>query len=254
MKKHALVVGGLAAIAIVAATPALAQDDAPRIARSYSIDVLPGHGDEFKSAIKEQISWYRQNRESWSWHLWQWETGGKIGAYVFRSPGHTLKDLDDRAERTAHARANFEKMVLPHIDTMKGQIMATLPAVSHWPEDYGEVPMVSVYEYTLHYGMSEEFEHLMKEIHSAIQKSGWPATYAWSVTISGGAMPSYSLVIPHKSYVDMAGPEQPFWEMMDETVGRQAADSLRKRMNACVKEAHSGLARFMPEFSYMPGQ
>ena len=54
---------------------------------------------------------------------------------------------------------------------------------SHWPEDYGEVPMVSVYTYHLHYGMSERFNEVIGKIHEAILESDWPVHYAWVVRI-----------------------------------------------------------------------
>jgi hypothetical protein len=202
--------------------------------------------------MKKQVDWYRRNDESWAWHVWQWETGDDLNTYVFRSPGHTLKDLDDRSERTARARSHFNEAVLPHLASISASIAAILMDVSHWPEDYGEVPMVTVYDYKVRYGMAAEFEDVIKRIHKAIQESGWPIAYAWSRTVSGGEVPAYALIIPHKSFADMKGPEQPFWDMMHEALGHREAESVRTSLNACVKEMHSRLSRFRPDLSYMP--
>ncbi len=231
-----------------------AGEPVPNLAIGYDLDVKMGHQAQFEAAIKEQVSWYHQNSETWTWHCWEWLTGENVGGYVFRSPGHTLADFDDRGERASRARKNFLKNVGPHLNSIQGSMGAVMMPISHWPQDFGEVPMVTVYSFHLHYGMAQEFEHAIKRIHEAIQAANWPLNYAWISTISGGRMPGYALVIPQKSFQDMAPPDKPFWEMLDEQLGRTESDALRAALLRCVSEHQSALARFRADLSYMPAE
>jgi hypothetical protein len=242
----------MAGLTLALGSMAMAQDDNANISVGYDLEVKMGHQLEFESAIQEQLSWYRQNNETWHWHCWAWVTGENSGGYVFRSPGHTLADFDARAERTTRARNNFLKKVGPHLESMRGVMGATMPNISHWPDDLGEVPMVSVYWFNLNYGMSDKFENAIARIHEAIQEAEWGLNYSWGTTISGGEMPTYTLVIPHKNFQGMAPPPKPFWKMMDETVGRAESDALRAALQECVRKERSALAKFRPELSYMP--
>ena len=105
---QAVLVGGLHAAA--------ADEKEPTIARGYTLKVKAGHEAEFEAGMKKQIKWYKDNKETWQWHTWQLETGENTGQYVFRSPGHFWKDLDDRSERTARAKAHFEEAVRLRLD------------------------------------------------------------------------------------------------------------------------------------------
>jgi len=243
-------------IVLAVALPVLAADDdgEPVLARAYTLKVKSGHQAEFEAGVKKQVEWYKKNNETWHWHMWQRETGPDIGTYIFRSPSHRWQDLDDRAERGSEARAQFMKNVAPHLDSISGAIGEILPDVSHWPEDFGEVPMVSVYEFNLHYGMAERFMHTIGKIHEAIQKTEWPANYAWGVTVSGGEVGTFWLVIPMKGWTDMQGPDKPFNAMLEEAMGRPDADAIMQAMRECVRESHNSVARLRTDLSYMPSE
>ncbi len=229
-----------------------AEEEQPTIARGYLLEVLPGHEMQFEAGLKQQIEWYKQNKETWHWHTWEMETGENTGQFVFRSPNHLWKDLDERSSRAELAGAHFKKAVRPHLASMHGTISKYLPKVSSWPEDLGRVPMVSVYKFHLNYGMGEEFVEVIGKIHNAIQSSDWGLNYAWVAAVSGSEVPSFSLVIPHSSWTDMAGPEKPFWTMMEEAVGKAGSKDIKAGLVKCVRSETSALARFRPELSYVP--
>jgi hypothetical protein len=242
-------------VALAVALPVLADDDEPgMLARAYTLKVKSGHQAEFEAGVKKQIEWYEKNNETWHWHLWQLETGEDIGNYVFRSPSHTWADLDARTERGSEARAHFMEHVSPHLDSISGAIGEILPDLSHWPEDIPMVPMVSVYEFSLHYGMVEDFIHTIGKIHEAIQETDWPVDYAWGVTVSGGEVGTMWLVIPLQSWADMKGPDKPFNAMLEEALGRADADAVMVSMRKCVRESHNFVARLRTDLSYMPSQ
>ncbi len=241
---QAVLIGGLHAAA--------ADEKEPTIARGYTLKLKAGHEAEFETGMKKQIKWYKDNNETWQWHTWQWETGENTGQYVFRSPGHYWKDLDDRSERTARARAHFDEAVRPHLESMLGRIQKVLPAVSRWPEDADIPPMVSVLKFNVHYGMGEEFVHVIGKINEAIGKTDWDVQYAWVAGVSGTEVPTFWLVVARTSWTDMAGPDKPFWTMLEDVLGRAESSALKERLVNCVREEHSALARFRPELSYIP--
>ena len=245
----------IALLLALAAVPALADShEEPAIVRSYDLIVEPEDQAAFEAGMKKQVEWYEKNDETWHWHTWQWETGENMGHYVFRSPGHHLKDLDARSERGAQARAYFMKQVGSHLEAMRGSIDKVMNDLSNWPQDLGTVPMVEAIEFKVHYGMSEAFVHATTKIHKAITESGWPVHYAWLTIVSGGEVPTFWLVIPYQSYAEMEGPEKPFWAMMEEMIGRAESDALKAELTRCVRSQHSGLARFRPELSYIPAE
>jgi hypothetical protein len=246
---------GLPIVLAMLVLPAMAADEQPpTLARNYSISVKAGHEAEFEDGMEKQMEWYKKNSETWHWHTWQWETGENTGKYLFRSPGHYWKDMDDRSERTARARAHFQEVAGPHVESMTAGISRVLPTLSNWPAEIGTVPMVSVYELNVHYGMSDEFVHTIGKIHEVLQETDWPVHYAWSTTISGGEMPTFFLVIPHKNWADMQGPDKSLWAMLEETIGRAETDALKASLTKCVREEHTSLARLRPELSYFPEQ
>lgn len=245
----------IALLVALAAVPALAgSDERPAISRSFDLFVEPEDQAAFEAGMKKQVEWYEKNDETWHWHTWQWETGEKSGHYVFRSPGHHLKDLDARSERGAQARAHFLEHAGAHLESMQGSIEKSMLDLSNWPADLDMIPLVQAIEFKVHYGMSEAFVHAIKKIHGAIVESGWPLHYGWMTTISGGEVPTFWLVIPYMNYAEMEGPDKPFWTMMEETIGRAESDALKAELTRCVRSQHSGLARFRPELSYIPAE
>lgn len=234
------------------ASPLAAQGKPPTVAIGYTLEVLPGHQAQFEAAIKQQVDWYKKNGETWQWHTWRIDTGEDFGKYVFRSPAHYWKDMDDRAERGARARAQFMEVVRPHLASISSGISAVLPSISRWPESDEMFPMVSVWEFKVHYGMAEEFAHTIGRIHEAIEKAAWPVHYAWLTVVSGGEVPTFLLVVPRKNWADMEGPEKEFRVMLDETMGHAGADEVLASLARCVRQQTAMLATFQPDLSYFP--
>ncbi|MFQ5669967.1 MAG: hypothetical protein ACE5HD_05540 [Acidobacteriota bacterium] len=250
MQRSVALAASFAALGLL--TPAIAQVDSPTIAREYSLEAKPGQTEQFEAALKKQMEWYQENGEGWRWQTWQWDTGEKLGQYVIRSPGHRWEDLDQRRGQKVRASAHFREVVRPYVESMTSSIGTVLAGASHWPADLGQVPMVSVYTFQLNYGMDEAFNHQLARIRKAVEASDWPVHYLWGTTVSGGEAGTYWLVIPHRTWADLRGPEKEFWTMMEETIGRQEADAMRGTFRKCVREQHTALARFRPELSYAP--
>jgi hypothetical protein len=245
----------LLVVALFALLPAVAQEDSPpTLARGYQMKVKMGHEAAFEAAVKKQIEWYEKNDESWTWHMWQWETGDKTGQYFFRSPGHAWKDMDERAERSARARSHFMGNAAEHLESMSASISSVLPHLSLWPESAGIPLMVSVHEFSLHSGKAKQFLHVLGKFHEAIQEAAWPVHYAWLSSVSGGEVPSFALVIPRANWADMADPDQRFEEMLEATLGRADADAVLADFFECIRSQRISLARLRPELSYTPQQ
>jgi len=235
----------------VALSPAVAQEN-PNVYMSYTLEATQGHDADLESALKAQVKWYAANDETWHWHAWQIMTGKDTGKIVFRSPDHFWKDMDDRAERTVRATVNFKSTVGPHLKSIHGNVGVALLEQSNWPVDRALPAMVTVLEFNLHFGMAEQFAHVIGKIHDVMAEGEWPLQYAWLGSVTGDEIPTFRLVLPNETWADMQGPEKPFWAMMEEAIGRPDADALRADLQECVRQQSVALARFRPDLSYVP--
>ena len=234
------------------AAPAMAGDeDQGQLAISYMLQPKDGHESQFEEALKKQVAWYAEQNDQWTWTCWQWITGENFGKYIFRSGGHHWADWDTRGDLSAKAWNHFVEHGKPHVATMTSSINTGFDKISQWPEDYGEVPYVSVINFHIKMGKSRDFFNLLERIHKTVVKAEWPEPFWWSTTVSGGKMGVYTLVLPYKNWADMDEPETPFWKMMEKTAGRGEADSIRQGFIDCVEKQTSALAMFRPELSYI---
>ena len=237
----------------VAFSPVAAQEN-PNVYMSYVLEAEPGHDADLASALKAQVKWYGENAETWHWHAWQILTGEDTGKIVFRSPNHFWKDMDDRAERAVRATAHFKSTVGQHLKSINGSVGVVLQEQSNWPADRAVPSMVTVIEFTLHFGMAEQFAHTIGKLHEVMDEGEWPLEFAWLAAVTGDEIPSFRLVLPRDGWADLQGPEKPFWAMMEEAVGRPDADALRAGLHECVREQSALLARFRPDLSYVPSE
>ncbi len=100
--------------------------------------------------------------------------------------------------------------------------------------------------------MNEEFVKVIGQINAAIKKSNWGVHYAWIERLSGGEVPTFILVVPHKNWADMEAPEKPFRTMLEENLGSDETELVMQALRKCVRKKSAALARYRPELSYFP--
>lgn len=242
----------IGAIALLA-LPAVAMREPGTLARTYFVKAKPSMVQQFEAAYKRHIAWHRQQRDTWTWHTWQVETGEQFGQYVIRTPGHHWEDFDARGEFNAADEAHWVANVAQYVESVSSTIVAYRPDLSRWPE--GEIPaLASVFQFHLNYGGSQEFDYAIKKIYQAIEKSHWPGHYSLLSVVSGSEVPTSIVVIPHRNWAAMKAPEKPLWTMIEEVYGRQEAQRLRDLFAKTVHCERSFMVRFRSDLSYQPAE
>jgi hypothetical protein len=240
------------AAVLLLTAPVIAGEEAGTVAKNYFVKIKPGMEKKFEEAYKTHLNLHREENDTWAWHTWVIINGDQLGTYVMRSPGHHWADFDARAEFEKADAADFEADAGQYVESMTSMFVEYLPDLSRWPEGDSPPAFAEVYRFHLNSGKHREFMYIMKKIHEAIEKENWPINYAWLALVNGGKHPTFTLVVPHNSWAEMKGPEEPLWDIMEKVYGRQEADKLRGTLGETVHCQTSFIAKFRPDLSYQP--
>lgn len=246
-KSMFLLLALLAALAI----PAAAQQQ-PTLSVAYFVEVEGGKAIEFENALKGHLQWLGQQGETWAWNTWLRAIGDDLTVYVIISGGHTFQDLDARAAFQAQNRQRWLANVGPFTEKISSRLSITRPDISRAPE--GPFSMAWVFANTVRPGKEAEYEHALKQVHEAIGKTNWPVKYFFTQTIVGGALPTYTLVLPGSSWSDFAPPAKSFEAMLEEAYGREGARQLMEIFGKTEESAGSWVYLHRPDLSYAPPQ
>ena len=102
------------------------------------------------------------------------------------------------------------------------------------------------------YGMEEKVNHLIGEVHKAIEKTNMPWKYVWYALVSGGNEGTYALVLPRPNFAAFNPTGKPFPEMLEEAYGKAGADALLAKWRKVVKSENNELSRSRPDLGYIP--
>jgi hypothetical protein len=59
--------------------PAVGQQDPGSISRLFLVKAKPGMEQQFEEGYKKHIAWHREQKDSWTWDTWVYETGEAFG-------------------------------------------------------------------------------------------------------------------------------------------------------------------------------
>lgn len=251
MRKFAgfLVVLGL--LISVGAAAATAQQQPGPIAVIYSVEAKPGATAQFEAAVKEHFAWHRQQGDRWTWVVWQFASGPRMGQYIARAGNLNWADFDAAADFLARDEADAGQRIAPHAASITRVFTRSLPQISSWagPEP---PPMLSLTEFRLKPGTDAEFMAVVGRIHEGLQKGNYAGKYAWAQTIVGDEGGVYVLVSPRPNWAAMEPPSPSFFEVLVRVYGNTEAQSLLDRFSKLVKSSRSELLRQRPDLSYRP--
>jgi hypothetical protein len=243
---------GVVVCAALLAAPAAAQDDGPgTVTVAYFMDVEPGKILAFEEVYKTHVQWHAKQNDTSRWNTWERISGESLG-FVVRSPGHHWKDFDATAEFDMADREHFLRTVGEHVVSIGASYTEALVHVSNLPEDNSPPPLVTVYEMRLKGGTEMAFIDGITKVHKALTDSDWPGHWVWLAETSGGSAPTFSLVLLHSSWADLAQPEKPFWVVMEEVYGRTGATQLKAMFDEAVAEQTSEMYAYREDLSYVP--
>jgi hypothetical protein len=239
-----------AALALPAAA-SLAADQPGTVGRVFVTAARPGMTAQYEAGRKKHMDWHRKQNDTWTWLVWQVETGPNAGSYVSGTFGHQWKDLDDWEKKLGEGdTADGAVNMVPFSQGGSNGIYTFMPDVSR--PSATPPPMSQVLHYHLKMGAEQEFKNAMKRIHEAIGKAGLPWNYGWYELVDGGDHPSFVLTIALGGWADLAPSETPFAAMLAKAHGEFEAGEILKAVDRSVKSVRSEVLRFRPDLSYLP--
>jgi len=187
-----------------------------------------GQAQAFEEALREHAAWRKQAGEGFDWRIYAPVAGSDMGHYVVRSGEHAWSDFDANRKwgMDNQAGANFERHVGPHVERYEHYFTDDQRDLSYWntTEDF---PMYEVTTLRFAPGKYGEFRRQVGALRAAATAQKWSGQ--WGLASVTGGDDDMTLVIPLRSYADMAGPSPTIMEMMATQMGGQdkAVETMR---------------------------
>jgi len=252
MRKSAVVL--FVVFMLCTALVALGQDKSVNVGWVYASVPKPGMTKQLEEGRKKHMAWHKKQGDTWTWEIWQVETGESAGNYLAVTFGHSWQDLDAWDQKYGEAdTADVEQSMAPYIEKTVPSIWMFMKDASR-PLDPYAPKMAQVSHYLVKPGKEADFEDTIKKMNDAITKSDWPPHYAWFALMDGGEQPHYALVYYMNGWAGMAEPEPSFGAMLEKVVGKHDADSLTHTFDSCIHKEWAETIRYRPDLSYVPAK
>lgn len=208
-----------------------------------------GQEKDFEAAVKEYVAWLKKSGDPFSWSAYQPIVGTDITYYVFRSDAHQWKDFDAEAawQVKANDEAQYEKIMGPHVAKATHFFEETDAEHSHLVGNSSDYKYFQVITRNLKPGASGESMAAIAKIHKALQDQKWPYSYrlAWQI----GGKDSLRLIIPMKSYADMADPTPSVREVLAKALGADDAAATMKQYSGSFEFVDDTVFVVRPDLS-----
>lgn len=248
-------ISSLLLVFVLLALPAAAQQQQPppQMSTVYFITVKAGEILPFEQRMKAHMQWLGQQGETWPWWIFSTAFGDNLRTYVFVSGGHSFADLDAHAEFGRLNRERFLAGPGQHVESVAAHISMFRADVSR-PGGTPPTPLVWIERVRVKAGMTQEFEHAVKQVHEGIGKTNWPGRYVIHQAIAGTANGTYFFIFPGDKWTDFTPAEKSFEAMLEEAYGRQGAENLVRAFAKAEAEASTVILAHRPDLSYTPPQ
>lgn len=233
----------------VAADKAMSKAPAGNIADRWVLWPKAGQTKEFEAALKEHAAWRKKAGEPFAWSIYQPIVGTDLTYYVIRSDGHQWKDLDadDAWGTKAGADAMYEQQLGTHVARAEHFFEETDSAHSQM-DDSKDYKYFGVTTRHLKPGSRSEMMAALEKIHKALTDEKWPHHYrlAWLV----GGHDSLRIVVPMKSYAEMADPDPSLYAVLTKALGSaDAAGSTLKQFGSSFEDDDYTVYAYRPDLS-----
>lgn len=232
--------------------PVVAQSKTAELGQVYVMAVKPGMTKQFEEGRKRHADWHRKQNDTWSWDVWQIETGPGTGEYLSTAFGHTWKDFDTWEQKLgAGDTADGETNITPYVASVEESIWMVMKDESRPPEGPPS-GLSDVEHFVLKPGTTQNFSYAVKKITEAVDKTKWPVHFIWYSLVNGGQTPQYVLLIPAGTWEGMADPEPSFPAMLEKALGRHEAEEVMHEIDKSVEREWNEVVRYRADLSYRP--
>lgn len=209
----------------------------------------PGHAKEFEAAVKEHAAWRKQAGEPFSWLTYQPIAGSDLTYYVIRSDNHAWKDFDaeEAWSMKAGADAMYERQMGIHVERVEHQFEETDNDHSRWT-DSKDYKYVGVSSWRLKAGSRGDVMAALDKIQKATVDGKWAYPYriGWLV----GGEDRIRVVMPMKSYAEMADPDPSVRALLAKSLGSEdAAGATLKQFGSALEDYDYTVFAYRPDLS-----
>jgi hypothetical protein len=252
MRKATIVL--LAVFVALAARGTFGEDRPVNVGWVYETTPKPGMTKQLEEGRKRHMDFHRKQNDTWTWSVWQVETGDSTGSYLSTSFGHSWQDLDAWEQKMGTAdTADGAVNLSPYAASTTASIWMVMKEASRPPAGDNPPKLAQVNHFLLKPGSEQDFENDIRKITDAINKANWNTNYEWYSLQDGGEGPHYVLLIYMNGWADLAGPEPEFPAMLEKAVGRHDAEALMHSVYQTVKREWTETIRYRPDLSYVAG-
>ena len=246
----ALVFVLLPGTAAVAADKAMSKTPTGNIADRWVFWPKAGQEKEFEAAVKEHTAWRKNAGEPFTWTTYQPIVGTDLTYYVIRSDDHQWKDFDAEHAWSAKAKADnaYEQQVGVHVARVEHFFEETDPAHSHMADNNKNYKYFGVTTRHLKNGSRGEMMGALNKIQKALTDEKWPYHYrlAWLI----GGRDDLRIVIPMKSYAEMADPDPSLRAVLAKGLGSDdAANTTLKQFGSSFEGEDYTVFAIRPDLS-----
>jgi len=191
----------IALAAGLAGGPARAQTEQAAFLFTYDID--RGQQAAFEAGYAAHLDWHAAHHDALPWFGWSVTSGPRTGLFVDGTFGIPFAAMDTRPDPTGDG-ADMAARVLPYAKAR------AYSAYTLWPEpstvrsleDRRPTPELDAYDLSVAPGDVAAFEAaLLASARAGKGRLGW----TWYRLAGGGEVGSYLVLVPRRSWADLAG-------------------------------------------------
>lgn len=219
------------------------------IASVWLLWVTPGKDKEFEAALKQYAAWRKSTGEGFNWSIYQPIVGEDLTYFAVRSDEHHWKDFDANAAWEAKNKAGdaYNEQVGPYTARVEHYFTETDSAHSHWI-DSKDYKYFSVTRYYTKSGTYGERTDALNKIRKAAVDEKWP--YPYDIRNLIGGKEPMQVVIPMKSYADMADPDPSLMKILAKSLGSDAeAAATMKQFGSTIDHTTNTIYEYRPDLS-----
>jgi hypothetical protein len=236
----ALALAGMTAVA----TAARAQEQAAFL---FTYDVDRGEEAAFEAGYAAHLQWHAAHADALPWFGWYVTSGPRTGLFVDGTFGVPFAAMDARPDPAGDG-ADMEARVLPHAKARaySAHVLWSEVSTVRSLEARQPTPVLDAYDLRVAPGDVAAFESaLLAAAKTGKGRLGW----TWYRLTGGGEIGSYLVLVPRRTWADLAGRPTDVAGLMAAAYGGSPAPA---RAAALVRDAEVETWSYQPKLSRLP--
>jgi hypothetical protein len=213
----------------------------------FTYDVDRGQEAAFEAGYAAHLQWHAAHADTLPWYGWYVTSGPRTGLFVDGTFGIPFAAMDARPDPAGDG-ADMEARVLPYAKARaySAHVLWPEPSTTRSLETRQPSPVLDVYSLRVAPGDVAAFETaLLASAKTGKGGLGW----TWYRLAGGGELGSYLVIVPRRSWADLAGRPADLAGLMASAYG---ASPDQARAAALVKGVEVETWSYQPKLSRLP--